>query len=339
MAAHRTCVTLSGHERFTSAAGSSRRRHRSRRRRPQRGGARGLLERDPERGQRRAEDRGVRRLDASRRGIAGICDGLRPRPTPLRQRAQARPPRRPDGARRGDRGARGRGARRGGSSPSRSGGGSASSSAPAGAGSSSSRRSSASTTSDDPKGVSLYTIPSVDARDPLERAVDALRPARARRHVISTGCTSSTDAIGHAMSLIRYGARRPRPRRGAPTRRSAPGIMTGFCLMQIMSTALERRRPRRASRPFSQGPRRLRPRRRGRGCFVLEEMETALARGACDLRRDRRVRRDVRGVPPRAPRRKRRGAGARDAAGARGRRARPRRTSTTSTYHGTVDRS
>ena len=57
---------------------------------------------------------------------------------------------------------------------------------------------------DDPKGVSLYTIPS-STPGSLSSELSMKLGVRGPSHVISTGCTSSTDAIGHAMSLIRYG--------------------------------------------------------------------------------------------------------------------------------------
>jgi 3-oxoacyl-[acyl-carrier-protein] synthase II len=95
--------------------------------------------------------------------------------------------------------------------------------------------------------------------------------------VISTGCTSSTDAIGHAMSLIRYG-RADRVLVGGSDSPIGPGIVTGFCLMKIMSTAWNDE-PERASRPFSKDRDGF-VIAEGAWMMVLEERETARAREA-----------------------------------------------------------
>jgi len=100
---------------------------------------------------------------------------------------------------------------------------------------------------------------------------------RGPSHVLSTGCTSSTDALGHAMSLIRYG-RADRVLAGGSDAPLAPGILQGFCLLQVMTTSWNDE-PERGSRPFS----------RDRDGFVLgegawmlllEDYETARNRGA-----------------------------------------------------------
>jgi 3-oxoacyl-[acyl-carrier-protein] synthase II len=100
---------------------------------------------------------------------------------------------------------------------------------------------------------------------------------RGPSHVISTGCTSSTDAIGHAMSLIRYG-RADRVLVGGSDSPLGPGILTGFCLMKIMSTAWNDE-PERASRPFSKDRDGF-VLAEGSWMLVLEDRETALSRGA-----------------------------------------------------------
>jgi len=100
---------------------------------------------------------------------------------------------------------------------------------------------------------------------------------RGPSHVISTGCTSSTDAIGHAMSLIRYG-RADRVLVGGSDSPIGPGIMTGFCLMKIMSTAWNDE-PERASRPYSKDRDGF-VLAEGSWMMVLEERDAARARGA-----------------------------------------------------------
>ncbi len=96
-------------------------------------------------------------------------------------------------------------------------------------------------------------------------------------HVISTGCTSSTDAIGYALNLIRFGLA-DHLITGGVDATITPAIMHGFSIMRVVS-ASHNEEPRRASRPFD--------RRRdgfvlGEGAWilVLEEMEHALLRGA-----------------------------------------------------------
>jgi 3-oxoacyl-[acyl-carrier-protein] synthase II len=100
---------------------------------------------------------------------------------------------------------------------------------------------------------------------------------RGPSHVISTGCTSSTDAIGYAMSMIRSG-QVPMMLVGGADAPISRGILLAFERMRVIST----RRwddPSHASRPFARdrdgfvlGE--------GAWMFVLEEREHALARGA-----------------------------------------------------------
>ena len=100
---------------------------------------------------------------------------------------------------------------------------------------------------------------------------------RGMSHVISTGCTSSTDAVGYAFRHIKTGVLDTMICGGvdAPI---APLILKGFMAMRIMSTRWNET-PERASRPFSRdrdgfviGE--------GAWFFVLELLEKARARGA-----------------------------------------------------------
>lgn len=129
---------------------------------------------------------------------------------------------------------------------------------------------------EDPKGVSLYTIPS-STPGSLSSELSMKFSLRGPSHVISTGCTSSTDALGHAVSLIRYG-RSDRVLAGGSDSPIGPGILTGFCLMKIMSTAWNDE-PERASRPFSKDRDGF-VLAEGSWMLVLEDRETALTRGA-----------------------------------------------------------
>ena len=128
----------------------------------------------------------------------------------------------------------------------------------------------------DPKGVSLYTIPSSTPGTSASEL--SMRFAlRGPSHLLSTGCTSSTDAIGHAMSMIRYG-RADRMLAGGADAPISAGILTGFCLMRIMSTGFNDA-PERASRPFSKDRDGF-VLAEGSWMLVLEAEETASARGA-----------------------------------------------------------
>ena len=78
-------------------------------------------------------------------------------------------------------------------------------------------------------------------------------------HVLSCGCTSSTDAIGYAAALLRTGEADVVLSGGADAC-VTPGMMFGFSRMRVMSTAYNET-PAEASRPFD----------RARDGFVLGE--------------------------------------------------------------------
>jgi 3-oxoacyl-[acyl-carrier-protein] synthase II len=103
---------------------------------------------------------------------------------------------------------------------------------------------------------------------------------RGMSHIISTGCTSSTDAIGYAFRQIQCGMIDCMLAGGvdAPL---APLILRGFQLMRIM-TQRWNHEPHRGSRPFS-GDRDGFVLGEGAWMFVLEEREHALCRGAAIL--------------------------------------------------------
>lgn len=103
---------------------------------------------------------------------------------------------------------------------------------------------------------------------------------RGPSHVLSTGCASSTDAIGYAAMLIRNGTI-PMMLAGGADAPISHGILTAFEKMRVVST----RRwddPAKASRPFNLdrdgfvlGE--------GAWMFVLEDVEHAKSRGATVL--------------------------------------------------------
>src|SRR5204863_2344490 len=70
-------------------------------------------------------------------------------------------------------------------------------------------------------------------------------------HVVSTGCTSSTDAISYAASLIRGGEADVILSGGADAC-VTPGMIFGFSKMRAVSTRYNAT-PAEASRPFDRG--------------------------------------------------------------------------------------
>jgi 3-oxoacyl-[acyl-carrier-protein] synthase II len=129
------------------------------------------------------------------------------------------------------------------------------------------------------KQVSLFCIPS-GTMGTLSSEISMRFGFRGVSHVVTTGCTSSTDALGYAFRQIQFGFI-PMMLAGGVDAPIAPGIMKGFTLMRIM-TASWNHAPERASRPFSAD-------RDGfvaaEGCwmFFLEDYEHARARGARTL--------------------------------------------------------
>jgi len=100
---------------------------------------------------------------------------------------------------------------------------------------------------------------------------------RGPSHVVSTGCASSTDALGYAFRSIKFGTEDVLLCGGVDAT-VVRGIMEGFVMMRIVSTAREDDPPR-ASRPFS-ADRDGFVLGEGSWMFVLEERERARARGA-----------------------------------------------------------
>jgi 3-oxoacyl-[acyl-carrier-protein] synthase II len=103
---------------------------------------------------------------------------------------------------------------------------------------------------------------------------------RGPSHVLSTGCTSSTDAIGYAATLVRHGVI-PMMLAGGADAPISHGILLAFERMRVISTRAWDE-PSKASRPFTKerdgfvlGE--------GAWMFVLEEREHALERGATVL--------------------------------------------------------
>ncbi len=100
---------------------------------------------------------------------------------------------------------------------------------------------------------------------------------RGRSHSVSDGCTSSSDALGYALDLIRSG-REKRLLVGGADGCITPAMLAGFNLMRAVPTHWNSN-PEKASRPFC-ADRDGFVLGEGAWMFVLEERESALARGA-----------------------------------------------------------
>jgi 3-oxoacyl-[acyl-carrier-protein] synthase II len=126
------------------------------------------------------------------------------------------------------------------------------------------------------KQASLFSIPS-GTMGTMSSEISMRFGLRGMSHVVTTGCTSSTDAFGYALRQIQFGFI-PVLLAGGVDTPIAPGIMKGFALMKIMTSSWNGA-PERASRPFS-ADRDGFVLAEGAWMFVLEELEHARARGA-----------------------------------------------------------
>lgn len=96
-------------------------------------------------------------------------------------------------------------------------------------------------------------------------------------HVLSTGCTSSTDALGYAFRLIRTGQEEVVLAGGAEACITR-GLLAGFARMKVVATG-HNDSPERASRPFERDREGF-ALSEGAWMFVLESEERARRRGA-----------------------------------------------------------
>ncbi len=123
---------------------------------------------------------------------------------------------------------------------------------------------------------SVYAIPS-NTMGTLSSELSMCFGIKGASHVISTGCTSSTDAIGYGYHHIQAG-RLNRVLCGGVDAPITRGTMAGFALMKVISCSWNHN-PTQGSRPFSKdrdgfvlGE--------GAWLFLLENREMAIARGA-----------------------------------------------------------
>jgi 3-oxoacyl-[acyl-carrier-protein] synthase II len=124
--------------------------------------------------------------------------------------------------------------------------------------------------------ASVYTIPS-STHGGLSSELSMVFGLRGLSHVVSTGCTSSTDAIAYSAQHIALG-RQDAMLTGGVDAPLAPGILGAFNLMTVLTNAWNDE-PHRASRPFSRDRSGI-VLGEGAWIYVLEERERALKRGA-----------------------------------------------------------
>jgi 3-oxoacyl-[acyl-carrier-protein] synthase II len=126
------------------------------------------------------------------------------------------------------------------------------------------------------KQVSLFCIPS-GTMGTISSEVQMRFGFRGYSHVVTTGCTSSTDAIGYAMQHIQAEVQ-PMFLVGGVDSTITPGIIKGYTMLRALTTKWNDA-PQRASRPFS-ADRDGFVLAEGSWMFVLEDYEHARARGA-----------------------------------------------------------
>ena len=124
--------------------------------------------------------------------------------------------------------------------------------------------------------ASVYTIPS-STHGGLSSELSMAFGLRGLSHIVSTGCTSSTDAIAYASQHIALG-RQDLMLAGGVDAPIAPGILAGFNLMTVLTNEWNDE-PHRASRPFSRNRSGM-VLGEGSWIYVLEELKHALNRGA-----------------------------------------------------------
>jgi len=126
------------------------------------------------------------------------------------------------------------------------------------------------------KQMSLFCVPT-GVMGSLSSELNVRFGLRGASHVITTGCTSSTDAFGYSLRQIQSG-RLDTVLSGGADAPIALGIVKGFILMKILTTSWNQS-PQRGSRPFSVDRDGF-VLAEGAWMFVLEEYEHAKARGA-----------------------------------------------------------
>jgi 3-oxoacyl-[acyl-carrier-protein] synthase II len=156
----------------------------------------------------------------------------------------------------------------------------------------------------EPRKASVYTIPT-STIGTLSSEISMAFRFHGPSHIVSTGCTSSTDALFYACDAV-ASRRADIVLTGGVDAPIAPGILAGFCLMRILTESWNDR-PECGSRPFSKDRDGF-VLAEGAWLYVVETERSAKARGArvyaevmgygstCDAHH--RVRLDESGVEP-----------------------------------------
>src|SRR5438034_4484207 len=156
----------------------------------------------------------------------------------------------------------------------------------------------------EPKKASVYTIPT-STIGTLSSEISMAFRLHGASHIVSTGCTSSTDALFYACDAVVSG-RADIVVTGGVDAPLAPGIMAGFCLMRVLTESWNDR-PESGSRPFSKDRDGF-VLAEGAWVYVVETERSARSRGAriyaevlgyastCDAHH--RVRLDESGIEP-----------------------------------------
>src|SRR4029079_3999895 len=126
------------------------------------------------------------------------------------------------------------------------------------------------------KRVTPYAIP-VSIVGMISSEISIALELHGISHVLSTGCTSSTDALGYAAALIRSGEADVLLTGGADAC-VTPGMLLGFSKMRAVSTSYNEA-PAEASRPFDKGRDGF-VLGEGAWMYTLEREDRARARGA-----------------------------------------------------------
>ena len=124
--------------------------------------------------------------------------------------------------------------------------------------------------------ASVYTIPA-STHGGLSSELSMLFSLHGLSHIVSTGCTSSTDAIFYAAQHIALG-REEMMLTGGVDAPLARGILEGFNLMTVLTDEWNDE-PKRASRPFSKDRSGI-VLGEGAWVYVLETLESAQNRNA-----------------------------------------------------------
>jgi 3-oxoacyl-[acyl-carrier-protein] synthase II len=126
------------------------------------------------------------------------------------------------------------------------------------------------------KQMSLFCVPT-GVMGSLSSELSVRFGLRGPSHIVTTGCTSSTDGFGYSIRQIQSG-RLDMTLSGGADAPIALGIVKGFILMKILTDSWNHA-PERGSRPFSVDRDGFVV-AEGAWMFVLEEYEHARARGA-----------------------------------------------------------